>query len=330
MSSRSKARTILNQFDINAVERRELRREARRRARKSQFLWPQYLSYWICVLVVLFVVFLTIVVGLELLLGDLPDLLLIATPLPFIAGLGWLAIRLFTRMDFGDTATPLMQLLFERGYRWCRNCDYNLRSLPPETELCPECGTYISPHFTGDPDDAPPFQVRIDSAPTRRWMRKAIVHGIEIDPAQLEQAWLMMRKKNAVKGSRLYSVLITAGSLAFWAGIILLDLWLESLFPDLSPVSIRLAILGGFGILGLLLVAQQIRLSARRTSRLFRTGLREIGVELCVQCGQYLGDLEPDVTTCPKCGEQREPFTTPEAHAAETSTSSQPGRSDSL
>jgi predicted RNA-binding Zn-ribbon protein involved in translation (DUF1610 family) len=213
-----------------------------------------------------------------------------------------------------------VRLLHEKGYRYCRNCHYDLRSLQPETDTCPECGTYISHHFTGDVETAPPVMARVDHMP--RLGSVAMAHGVELSPAQVEQAWMMQRKTPSARERRRDTILVCATLLAVVVCAVLLDLWLEHLFPQTPSGVIQVAAFGVFAGIWVAWFWTCLWRSVRKTTRRTREALRQMGIELCVHCGQYLGDLDSTVKTCPRCRRPR--ATLPETAPIDSPSSTRP------
>ena len=48
------------------------------------------------------------------------------------------------------------------------------------------------------------------------------------------------------------------------------------------------------------------RLIWRLQRRAFRLALRDLGYDICINCGYWLRDLHADTATCPECGAERE------------------------
>lgn len=310
----------MNQLGIAPGERRALLREARRLARKSDRPWGEYAMYWLCAIMVAVVPFAFVAVFVDILFPAASAPLEVTLSVLAAAAFMWGAFRLSFHISFGNPIPHLVRLLHEKGYRYCRNCHYDLRSLPPETDTCPECGTYISPHFTGDVETAPPVMPRLDRIP--RLGAVVVAHGIELSSAQFEEAWMMQQKIQSARGGLWITISGYAIFIALLVCNVLLAMWLEHLFPQTPSGVIWLALFGVFAVIWVGGFWTCLLLGARRFTRRMREALRQTGTELCVHCGQYLGDLDSSVDACPRCHRPRSPF--PEQAPIGDTSSSRP------
>jgi protein-S-isoprenylcysteine O-methyltransferase Ste14 len=304
--SKRNARRVLKQLGIAPDERHALLREARRLARKSDRPWGEYAMYWLSAIIGATVPFAFVAAFVDILVPGASASLEVTLSVLAAAIFLWGAFRLFFHIPFGDPIPHLVRLLHGKGYRYCRNCHYDLRSLPAETDTCPECGTYISPHFTGDVESAPPVMARLDRIP--KLGAVTVVHGIELRPAQLEQAWMMQRRMPSAWQNRQGTILVSAIFIALLVCTVLLAVWLQRLFPHAPSGVLWLAGFGIFAVIWIVVFWTCLLLGARRGARRMRMALRQMGTELCVHCGQYLGDLESTVTACPRCHRPRARF----------------------
>jgi len=296
----------MNQLGIAPNERRALLREARRLASKSDRPWAEYAMYWLCAIVVAMVPFAFVAMFVDILFPAASAPLEVTLSVLAAGAFLWGAFRLSSHIPFGNPIPHLVRLLHEKGYRYCRNCHYDLRSLPPETDTCPECGTYISPHFTGDVETAPPVMEQLDRIPRLRGV--VVAHGIELSSAQFEEAWMMQQENHPPKIGRRARILDSVIAFSLLALGIVAALLLEHRFPNALPVPTWLLVFGIFALLVIAAVWVCLLLSVRRFARRTREALRRMGTELCVHCGQYLGDLDSTVDTCPRCHRPRSPF----------------------
>lgn len=196
----------------------------------------------------------------------------------------------------------LIKPLADRGFRYCPQCLYNLRGLPLETEYCPECSVYISKRSAAV---RTALDVRIVHPSTIPKDVKRVVTGIEISPAQQEEILALMFPQNTPKKKR------TAGW--SWAGIIVLIITLvvlqrKGVAKTLNvPLVITLVLAGVFAaFIGLLIV--KIYIQIKQYPKRFRSAARQIGIEVCMQCGRYLGELESSHTACSQCQAPRLPM----------------------
>ena len=199
----------------------------------------------------------------------------------------------------------VLELLESRGYRVCRFCGYVLRGVSTETEYCPECATHIRGQRS---DQLLAAGTRLfDQSPDRR-QGTPIVRGIELTPVQCQEA-LMSVNQVLPTLPRWLRWLLYIGALAVLVFMfVVVEPWLHATWPGMKR-PVRAVIMAGVPIAifcssALAFVFLRISGVPRRARR----ALREAGYEVCIRCGQYLGQLGTEEVRCPSCRARREPF----------------------
>ena len=85
---RRSTKSVLKELNLPREECRAIRREARRRARRAEFLWHQYALYWLIVALLALVTWVTAFVGVGFVIDPLPS----AIPLILMVVIGAVAI----------------------------------------------------------------------------------------------------------------------------------------------------------------------------------------------------------------------------------------------
>jgi predicted RNA-binding Zn-ribbon protein involved in translation (DUF1610 family) len=203
----------------------------------------------------------------------------------------------------------VMRALNARSYGICRACGYVLRGLHTESEFCPECGTYISQRLETQKHEFVPVIRRVDQPASNTGPR--LVKGIDLSAAQLEAALIEQRKEGVRRAA---ASRFSAGTVAILSVGILIGLTLvtqRALFPTAPAAALVIAFIAMVLVLGTIIAWGLIWRVKKKFVLDFRIALRNTGIEVCVPCGQHLGELDESATHCPECQSARETMPPP-------------------
>lgn len=185
------------------------------------------------------------------------------------------------------------RVLAKRGYRFCPNCEYNVTGLPAQRRTCPECGSRLElPEEISKDRQRKWFKAWLK----RDYRRRPFVKGVDLTDAHFEALTDHIRNPPPVRRHIVFfhisgcltqlAVAIFAAGAAFNA--------LSTKVWRLPAVAISFLI--GWGLIVLFLMIHS-KLGQRVAIRDHRKLLRKFGLNLCIYCGQYWGDVKPQ----PRC-----------------------------
>jgi hypothetical protein len=296
--NKGRVKKFLDELGVPESVRADIFAETRALARKanlrtsSPMLWSIALSIIILSMTTTFASQLLpgLPRGLNILLGALAVIAFLSVSGRFWALSWWQMHRPF-----------LIQPLHSRGFRYCANCLYNLRGVPLETEYCPECAVYISKR--GAPLQTP-LGVQIVHPTTIDPSGKLVVNGIDLTPAHQEEILAIMQPARKKLPQWIVNCCWVVGGVLAAA----LMHFLKQHWPGAHIATIVAVMASVIFVVAFVVLVMAVMVKAKRYPGRFRAATRQIGIEVCMGCGQYLAELDASQTACSQCQSPREPM----------------------